>query len=246
INEPLMKTRRAFPMLAILAVAAAAAAQPLSPEQALNRRAIGELEFSSDGSRVAFTVADPAKGSVRQRHVWLLDVATGRTRELTTREGTNDSSPRWSPNGRFIAFLSTRDAGGDAHLYLLPLAGGEAERLVDAKESVTAFRWSPDGREIAFLMPEPKPGPVERREKDRDDRKGVDKEERRPRIWIVDAAGRTTKKVTAGAWPIDQNEWMPAGGALLVSATDRPESDQWTDRLYKVSLGDGQFTPVAS
>ena len=235
-------------MLAILAVlCAAAAAPPLSPEQALNRRAMGELEFSSDGSRVAFTVADPPKGAVRQRHVWLLDVATGRTRELTTREGTNDSSPRWSPDGRFIAFLSNRDAGGDAqHLYLLPLAGGEAERLVEAKESVTAFRWSPDGREIAFLMAEPKPDTVDRREKDRDDRKVVDKEDRRPRIWIVDVARRTTKKVTAGAWRIDQIEWMPAGGALLVSATDRPESDQWTDRLYRVSPGDGKFTPVAS
>ena len=74
-----MKTRRAFPMLAILAVLGAAApAAPLSPEQALNRRGIGELEFSADGSRLVFTVTDPPKGTARQRHVWLLDVAASR------------------------------------------------------------------------------------------------------------------------------------------------------------------------
>jgi dipeptidyl aminopeptidase/acylaminoacyl peptidase len=242
-----MNTRRALTLLALPAFLAAASAPPLSPEQALNRRAIGELEFSSDGSRLAFTVADPPKGSVRQRHLWLLDVATSRVRELTTPEGKSDSSPRWSPDGRFIAFLGNRDAGGDAqHLYMLPMAGGEAERLVDAKESVTAFRWAPDGHEIAFLMAEPKSDAVERRERDRDDRKVVDKEDRRPRIWVVDVARRTTRRVTSGGWRIDQIEWMPAGGALIASATDKPESDQWTDRIYRVSLADGQFTPVAS
>jgi dipeptidyl aminopeptidase/acylaminoacyl peptidase len=226
---------------------AAASTAPLSPQQTLNRRTIADLEFSPDGSRLVFTVADPPKGAARQRHVWLLDVASRSARELTTREAKSDSSPRWSPDGRFVAFLSNRDAEGEArHLYLLPMAGGEAERLVDAKESVTAFRWSPDGREIAFLMAEPKPDAQERREKDRDDRKVVDKEDRHARIWLVDVTRRTARQVTRGAWKIDQIEWLPAGGALLVSATDRPESDQWTDRIYRVSLADGTFTAVAS
>src|SRR5437899_3600471 len=150
-----MKTRRALPLLAMVTFfgAAASTTAPLSPEQTLDRRAIGELEFSPDGSQLVFTVTYPPKGAARARHVWLLDVARSRVRELTMREGKSDSSPRWSPDGRFIAFLSNRDGDGDGqHLYVLPMAGGEAERLVDAKESVSAFRWSADGREIAFLM----------------------------------------------------------------------------------------------
>src|SRR2546426_2814696 len=97
-TEGVMKTRTA--LLLFLATAAAASAAPLSPEQALNRRAIGDLEFSPDGTRLVFTVTDPPKGSTRPRHLWLLDVASGRLRPLTTAAGKSDSSPRWSPDGQ--------------------------------------------------------------------------------------------------------------------------------------------------
>src|SRR5439155_10005325 len=169
-TEGVMKIHRTLSVLITATVAAAASAQPLSPEQTLNRRTIGDLEFSPDGARLVFTVTDPPKGVTRPRHLWLLDVASERLRPLTTLEGKTDSSPRWSPDGRFIAFLSNRQADRDAtqHLYLLPMAGGEAERLVDAKEGASALRWSPDGRQIAFLMAEPKPAALDRGAKDRD------------------------------------------------------------------------------
>jgi dipeptidyl aminopeptidase/acylaminoacyl peptidase len=240
-------------VLALVVAATAAAAPPLTPEQALNRRAISDLEFSPDGAHVVFTVTDPPKGTTRPRHLWLLDVANTHVRPLTTAEGKADSSPRWSPDGRFVAFLSNREADrGETdrdtaqHLYLLPMAGGEAERFVDAKESVTAIRWSPDGRQIAFLMPEQKPPAVERREKDRDDARRLDKEERHPRIWVVDVASRSVRQVTRGAWRIRQIEWTPNGDELVALATDRPESDRWTERIFAVSLADGQFTPTAA
>jgi len=244
-----MKTHRALPLLAVVSlIAARAAAQPMTAEQALDRRALGELEFSPDGMHVVFTVTDPPKGAMRQRHLWMVDVADRRARQLTAREGKSDSSPRWSTDGHAIAFLSNRDEPGEAqHLYLLPMGGGEAERIVDAKETVSAFRWSPDGRQIAFLMPEPKPAAMERREKDRDDASVVDKEQRRPRIWVVDVAARTTRQVTSGGWHVGQLEWMPGRATtLVVSATDKPEVDQWTDRIYTVTLSDGRFTPVVT
>ena len=59
------------------AVARRAAAGPLTPEQTLERRGIGELELSPDGTRVVFTVTEPVKGTARQRNIWLLDVASG-------------------------------------------------------------------------------------------------------------------------------------------------------------------------
>src|SRR5262245_59499088 len=128
---------------AALAVGLVAAAEaPLSPEQTLDRRSIGELEFSPDGSRLVFTVSEPVKGTARARSIWLLDVASGQLRQLTF-SGKSDGSPRWSPDGRSIAFTSDRSGG--AQLYLLSLGGGEAAQLTDRKERVESFRWSPDG-----------------------------------------------------------------------------------------------------
>lgn len=236
-------------ILAVVAmtIAAAGAAQtPLTPEQALDRRTIGELDFSPDGAAVAFTVAEPVKGTARARSVWMLDVASGRTRQLTF-SGKNDSSPRWAPDGTAIAFTSDRD--GAPQLYLLPRRGGEAQKLTDRTERVEQFRWSPDGRTIALLMNEEKSDALKKRERDKDDARAVDSEERRPRIWLLDVASKQLKQVTSGRWRIEQFEWLADGRQMLAVATDRPEVDQWIDRIYTVDLSEprlGSLTQIAA
>src|SRR6266571_7960776 len=98
-------------LLALLVSATALVAlraAPLSPEQTLDRRSIGDLEFSPDGTRLVFTVSEPVKGASRARAIWMLDVDSGKTRQLTF-PGKSDESPRWSPDGSAIAFLSDRD-----------------------------------------------------------------------------------------------------------------------------------------
>src|SRR5882672_11374231 len=106
-----------------LAAAVASAQGPLTPAQTLDRRTIGDLEFSPDGSRLVFTVTEPVKGAARPRTLWVLDVASGRVRPLTF-SGKSDSDPRWSPDGTSIAFVSDRD--GTPQLYRLPMRGGDA------------------------------------------------------------------------------------------------------------------------
>jgi len=228
------------------ALVAVAPSATLSPEQTLDRRTIGELEFSPDGSRLAFTVAEPVKGTARARAIWLFDVAGGGLRQLTF-SGKNDSSPRWKPDGSAIAFTSDRE--GPAQLYVLPLAGGEAEKITDSKERVGAFRWSPDGTRIVLLMNEPKPDALEKREKDRDDARVVDKEDRRERVWVLDVATHHLRQVTSGSWQIAQIEWMPDGRTLVAAATDKPHVDAWIDRIYAIDLADsglGTFRELAA
>src|SRR5262245_1807017 len=232
--------------VAVVMVAAVVAAQaPITPEQTLARRSIGErgegLGFSPDGSRVVFTVAEPVKGAARPRAIWMLDVASGALRQLTF-SGRNDSSPRWAPDGGSIAFLSDRD--GPSQLYRLPMRGGEAERLTDRKDAIRAFRWSPDGRRIALLMPEPKPDALQQRERDKDDARVEDKDARHARVWLLDVATHALTQATTVNWRIENIEWLPEGNSLIAVARPTPESDQWNERIYAIDLRDGRFTPI--
>src|SRR5437762_548798 len=137
-------------LLAFVAcITAAAALTALTPEETLDRRGIGDLDFSPDGGRLVYTVTEPAKGTTRARSTWLFDLAAGQSRQLTF-SGKSDSAARWSPDGQSIVFLSDRD--GAPQLYRLWMRGGEAEKLTSRKEAISAFRLSTGGTQIAFLM----------------------------------------------------------------------------------------------
>src|ERR1051326_868858 len=118
-------------------------AKPLSPEALLSLRHLSALEFSPDNTHVAFVVAEPAKADKRSSHIWLFDVSNGSVRQLTYSE-KSETSPKWSPDGKFLAFLSSRDA--NQQIYLLSMSGGEPAPLTKGKRNITRFVWSHDGK----------------------------------------------------------------------------------------------------
>ncbi len=144
-----------------IALGVACAATPARADEAAERRPmtvrdlwamhrLGSPAISPDGAWVAFTVTafshEENKGN---SDLWLVAADdSAAPRRLTWNEGS-DSKPAWSPDGRFLAFVSKR--GEDpAQLYRLPMTGGEAEPLTELPVSVRGFRWFPDGRRIAF------------------------------------------------------------------------------------------------
>jgi dipeptidyl aminopeptidase/acylaminoacyl peptidase len=108
---------------------------------------IAEAELSPDGKSVAYTVATPDLEANRNAtNLWMAPVAGGDAIQLT-RTG-KDSSPKWSPDGKTIAFLSARS--GDSQVYLLSMDGGEAHPLSKLSTGADLVKWSPDGKTIAF------------------------------------------------------------------------------------------------
>src|SRR5215468_3656847 len=126
---------------------------PLTPEVFLSLRHLSDLEYSPDGTCIAFVVTEPPKGDQRLRHIWLFEAATGFFRQLTYSQKT-ESLPKWSPDGKSLAFLSNRDA--NQQIYLLSMGGGEAEPLTKGKRDISRFEWSQDGQRIAFIAPDAK------------------------------------------------------------------------------------------
>ena len=216
--------------------------KPLTPEASLNLRSISEVHFSPDGARVVFVVTEPAKGTDRARHVWIYDKrnnnsGNGYVRQLTY-SAKSESSPRWSPDGKQLAFLSNREED-QQQIYLLNLDGGEGVSLTKGKRSVKRFEWSPDGKQIAFLAPDAKSDAEEKKEKDKDDARVVDKEDKRARLWLVDVASGEARALTKPGWEVSELAWLPSGDRLILKATDRPESDEYTDRIFSILAADG-------
>jgi dipeptidyl aminopeptidase/acylaminoacyl peptidase len=237
-----MKIHRLIAVAFLTLIPATSFAQ-LKPEQTLNRRPISEVRFSPNGERLAFTVSEPPKGASRSRHVWILETGTRESRRFTN-SAKSEFAPRWSPDGRRLAFLSDREEG--TQIYLLPLDGGDAIRLTDGKNSVRAFEWSPDGKQIAFLASEPKGEAQEKKEKEKDDARVVDRDDKPARLWLIDVASKKVRQLTAGSWQIQEAKWAPQGDRLIVSATDHPEVDQDTSRIFSVATADGQMKQVAA
>lgn len=213
--------------------------QRLTPEQALNLRRISDLRFSPDGARLAFTVTEPPKAAENPHHVWIMDVATRQVRQYTF-SGKADDSPRWSPDGKFLAFLSNRDEF--RQIYLMPSNGGDAYAITEGKRNIASFEWSPDGKQIAFIAPDAPTAAEEKKKKDKDDAIVVDHDNKHARIWILDVATKKVRALTDEKWQVREAQWTQQSDRLIVSATDHPESDDDTDRIFSVNVADGKMS----
>src|SRR5437016_6805735 len=132
-------------LLVTLVMSVAAQKRAITIDDYLALKSVGNPQVSPDGKWVAYTVTEQSlkdnRGSTR---IWLADVASGTSRQLTAGPGS-DRQPRWSPDGRTLAFVSTRESG--AQLWLLPVggAGGEARRVSTLADGVSDPVWLPDG-----------------------------------------------------------------------------------------------------
>ena len=124
--------------------AAQATRQPITVDRFLALKALSDPQIAPDGKLVAFTVSEPSLDQNRNRtRVWLAQVESGDAWEVTSGAG-NERAPRWSPDGRVLAYISTRD--GTAQIWQLPVRGGEPVRVTSVPGGISDFWWSPSGK----------------------------------------------------------------------------------------------------
>jgi dipeptidyl aminopeptidase/acylaminoacyl peptidase len=126
------------------------------------------------------------------------------------------------------------------------MAGGEAKRLLETKHEIDNFSWSPDGKQIAFFAPEPKTDAEDKKEKDKDDARVIDRDDHLRRLWLLDPDSARVRQLTSGRWRINEAEWLPDSARMIASATDHPEADADRNRIYSINLADGKMTEVAA
>jgi dipeptidyl aminopeptidase/acylaminoacyl peptidase len=227
--------------IALISLAFTCAAQtantPLRPEQILDLRGLSEVQISPDGERVAFTVTEPPKGATRNSNIWIFNTRTRDLRRFTTAT-KRDYSPRWSPGGKTLAFLSNRD--GSTQIYLLTMDGGEASKLTDGKSDIESLAWSPDGLRIAFTAAEPATDDENKKQEAKDDARVIDKDDKPTRLWMVDVATRQMRQLTNGKWKVSEFGWLPSGNGFVVTATDKYSPERFTNRIYSLDISSNQ------
>src|SRR6266436_10153320 len=117
-------------------------------------RDVSQPEMSPDGQWVVYSVRTRMlKDDKNEQRLWMVSTHSGDPIPMTA-EGVSSSHPRWSPDGKYLAFLSTRNAG-KSQVWLLNRLGGEAQKLTDAPQDVNDFDWSPDSTRLALLLRDP-------------------------------------------------------------------------------------------
>ncbi len=225
---------------------------------------ISDPQISPDGKSVVVVVSRPDYINNRYNaELVLVDVATG-NKTVLTQDRFTVSSPRWSPNGEKLAFISKAGTGKDAlnQIFLLPLAGGEAKQITKAPKGVQHFAWSPNSVDIAYAaLNEPKNKSVIEKgftgfEVSNNDM-FVGSQPVSSHIWLVNTKSLDYKRMTDGEWslpiiippspPSSPLSWSPDGKNLLFVKVATPYSGDARNRTIQIlNVEDGNFRPLTA
>jgi dipeptidyl aminopeptidase/acylaminoacyl peptidase len=220
--------------------------RPLTPEDVLTFKNLLDVQISRDGTLIAVVVADPFKEETKaeKSQIWVVSADGDGARPFTAGPRA-DTTPRWSPDGRTLAFLSDRLEDGKPQIYLLDRAGGEARKLTDMPEALSDIAWSPDGGQLAFLMSDPETEAERQRKKEQGDAIEVERNHRWRRVWAVEVASGATRQITGDAqvWEFD---WAPDGGFALIVGPEPYEWAWYVSQLARVGPIGGQPETIYS
>jgi dipeptidyl aminopeptidase/acylaminoacyl peptidase len=229
-------------------------------DQSLEMKSASNPEIAPDGKRVVYQVSRTNwEDNAFERDLWIADAVTGEGHQLTASKKSSTNAA-WSPDGKWIAFLSDRPGQisgtpeGKKQIYLIASDGGEARQLTKVETGVNIFTWSPDSKKLAFSADDPEPKAMKDRKEKYGDYEIVHTDYNMVHLWTLEIpAGESAtipepKRLTEGAaFSVGEFSWSPDGTRIAFSAQRDPDliSSETAD-IYVVSVGDAKVKKIVS
>ncbi len=215
--------------------------RPLAVDNLYDVRDVRDPQRSPDGKWVAYTVTRAIRETDKNdTDVWMVSWDAREQVQLTSTPD-NESRPRFSPDGKFLSFLSSRQGAKTAQLWLLNRGGGEAAKLTDIKGGISDYAWSPDSRSLALVVAQPDP-----RAPDTSDDEAIPAKTAKPivvdryyfksdtdgylrgersHLYLFDLASRRAEMLTTGSFDETAPAWSPDGSQIAFVRRHRDTGD---------------------
>ncbi len=217
---------------------------------------VGDPQVSPDGKWVAYTVtATLFKEEKSETQIWMVPFAGGEPIPMTAK-GNSASRPRWSQDGKYLSFLSTRGEG-KPQVWLLDRQGGEAQQLTEVSQGVGSYDWSPDGTRLVLEIQDPSPEEIAAR---KDEEQGVKParartqppwvidrlqtkqdyvgylDHRRTHLYVFEVKAKKLTQVTSGDYDDGSAAWSPDGRFIaFVSNRDKEPDATFNTEIWLVA-----------